>query len=100
MTLDSLPRFPRYNIAVTPEERLGAVARELVVKMISPEPNVPDYRDFTDALRPYVRRELLLARIETAMHFGTFLHIVELKKELGEVDAEIAALDSSGPEKS
>lgn len=56
----------------TPEGRLAGVARSLVIKMEDRHnksrvgPREPDYADFREALRPYVQRELLLARIDEA----------------------------------
>lgn len=57
---------------LTPEGRLAVVVRSLVLKlqeqhrMTGVGPREPDYSDFRDALRPYVRRELLFARIDEA----------------------------------
>jgi 2-C-methyl-D-erythritol 4-phosphate cytidylyltransferase len=52
----------------------------------------PDYADYRDALRPFVRRELLRARIEEARKAaGEILtaRVAELAKELDEVNREI-----------
>lgn len=57
-------------------------------------PAEPDYADFRDALRPYVQRELLLARIEEARKSaGAILtaRMRELAAELYEIDRVIAA---------
>jgi hypothetical protein len=80
---------PRHEQACTPEERLGAVARVLVMHMIRPVPNVPDYADFTDTLRLFVRRELLLARMNEARSFGNFARELDLQKQLDDVSFEI-----------
>jgi len=51
------------------EERLASVARSLTMKMQKglrdPEKlkNVPDFADFRDAFKPYIRREQILACI-------------------------------------
>lgn len=47
----------------TPECRLAAVARSLAIQMEKKKRGRPDYKDFCDALRPYVLKELIIARI-------------------------------------
>lgn len=79
----------RYEIAPTPEARLAAIARRLVILMAEPVPFVPDYADFADELRPYVQRELILARITEAQRSGTLRHILELQGALALVEREI-----------
>ncbi len=49
----------------TPEERLAAVAKSLVEQM-EKTGRAPDYADFREAFRPFVRAELLRARIDEA----------------------------------
>jgi hypothetical protein len=79
----------------TPEGRLAAVCRSLMTQMdtryrkTGVGPAEPDYADFRDALRPYVQRELLLARIEEARKSAGVLltmRIRELAEELYAVD--------------
>jgi hypothetical protein len=76
------------------ESRLAAVVRELIVRMQKPYPHVPDLADFRDELRPFVQRELLMARIEELQRYGTFSHVMELQKELDAANSEIAKRNS------
>jgi len=80
----------KYALARTPEARLAVIARHLVTRLVVPAPFLPDYADFADELRPYVRREILLAQIAEAQRSGSFKHILELQGLLGLVDREIA----------
>lgn len=50
----------------TPEGRLAAVAKSLCLQMDDKFKRVPDYADFRDAMRAFVQREILNARIEEA----------------------------------
>jgi hypothetical protein len=59
-------------------------------------PELPDYHDLEEMLRPYVEREVLLARIEEArLVAGTSLtaRIKELGKQLYEVEAAMSEED-------
>lgn len=52
---------------VTPEERIAAVAKSLCTQMRKTlHGREPDYADFRDVLRPYIQKELLMARISEA----------------------------------
>jgi hypothetical protein len=86
----------------TPEARLAAVARSLMIKMESKYlksgvgPKEPDYADFREALRPYVRRELLLARIDEARKTAATAitsRVKELAAELHECEKLIPKED-------
>lgn len=75
----------------TPEGRLAAVAKTLMVKMEEQYrhnrvgPKEPDYADFREAFRPFIQRELLRARIEEARKLGGRTiteRVKELAKEL------------------
>ena len=55
----------RINHDDTPEGRIAAVARSLCIQM-QKDKREPDYADFRDALRPFLKRELLNARIDEA----------------------------------
>jgi hypothetical protein len=86
----------------TGEERLAGVARSLTMKMQKglrdPEKlkNVPDYADFRDAFRPYVRREQIIACISWARrHAAEVLTagIKELALELLECEKQIPQED-------
>lgn len=77
----------------SPEGRLAAVARALVLEMWDTHihrqfgPEKPDTHDFREALRPFVKIELLLARIEEARKLsGRVLteRVKELSQELVE----------------
>lgn len=56
----------------TPEGRIAAVVRSLCVQMEDRHnktglgPILPDYADFREALRPFLRMEILKARIDEA----------------------------------
>jgi hypothetical protein len=90
----------RVNADSTPEGRLAAVARSLMIQMENNfrgthvGPSEPDYADFREALRPYVQRELLLARIDEARRaFGLIL--TERMKQL---TAEFIAVQQEIPQ--
>ena len=91
MTAQGTSENVRYKLARTPEARLAVIARDLVECMADPVPFTPDYADFADELRPYVRRELLLAQIAEAQRSGTFRHILELQALLALLEREIAS---------
>lgn len=54
----------------TPEGRIAAVARSLAIKMEKAYqrsgvgPKEPDYADYRAALKPFIDRELILARMD------------------------------------
>jgi hypothetical protein len=76
--------------------RLAAVARSLAIKMERTGKYPPDYADFRAALEPYLRRELLLARIDEARKTAATAlttRMKELAVELFECDAAIAKAD-------
>jgi hypothetical protein len=86
----------------TPEGRLAAVARSLAMKMetqfnkTGQGPAVPDYADYRRALAPFLRRELLLARIDEARKTSSTAlttRMKELAGELYECDVDIAKVD-------
>jgi hypothetical protein len=83
----------------TPEGRLAAVASCLAVSMADEHvrsaagPAAPDYADYREALRPYILRELLLARIDEARK-SISLHLTGRVKELA---AELAEIESGLP---
>jgi hypothetical protein len=56
----------RINELATPEERIAAVAQSLCVQMRDKEKREPDYADFRDVLRPFIQKEILIARIAEA----------------------------------
>jgi hypothetical protein len=80
---------------VTPEGRLATVARELALAMklhhreTHTGPEEPDYADYREALRPYVQKELLLARIDEARKSSAAaltMRMFELDHQLAECD--------------
>lgn len=83
----------------TPEGRLAAVAQSLRIQMArkyrsrgNRGPQEPDYADFCEALRPFVQRELVLARIQEARRESADLltnRIRELAVELAECEKNI-----------
>lgn len=75
----------------TPEGRLAAVAKTIMLRAVE-EKRECDYADFRDALRPFVERELVLARIDEARKSaGERLtdRVGELAMELIEVNTRI-----------
>ena len=73
----------------TPEGRIAAVARSLCMQMGEKLKRTPDYADFRDALRPFIQRELLKARIDEARKTsGRALteRVKELAKELDAIE--------------
>jgi hypothetical protein len=86
----------------TPEARIAAVVRSLAIKMgmkferTGVGAKEPDYADLREALAPYLRRELLLARIDEARKTAATAlttRMKELASELFECDAAIAKVD-------
>jgi hypothetical protein len=83
----------------TAEGRLAAVARSLAVEIeerhtrTGSGPAEPDYADYREALRPYILRELLLARIDEARK-SLSLHLTGRVRELA---AELAEIESGLP---
>jgi len=82
----------------TPEGRLAAVARSLLLHMqdefrrTGQGPSEPDYADFRDAFRRRLRLELVNARISEARHIHakvTTERVAELAKEKGQLESEI-----------
>lgn len=81
----------RIEYEATPEGRLAAVAKITLLRAAEAK-RQPDYADFRDALRPFVERELILARIEEARKAAGIRltdRVKELAKELAEVNARI-----------
>jgi hypothetical protein len=81
----------------SPEERIAAAARALQLHY-EPESKVPDIADYRDGLRVYVRRELILARIDEARQIsGTVLteRIRVLAAELAKCEMEMLPEDKS-----
>lgn len=76
----------------TPEARIAAAARSLMVKMAGFS-NTPDYADFRDALGPYVELEIVQAKIQEAQLSSTMQRV----KELMATRAELLALIREHP---
>lgn len=90
----------RIRSAGTLEEVLAVIARWLPVQMAEDHkcnggigPVAPDYADFRDAFKPYIRRGMILARLEetkrTPPSPRTVVRVLELTKELAEVEVQI-----------
>ncbi|MGH9727122.1 MAG: hypothetical protein ACRD4V_00845, partial [Candidatus Acidiferrales bacterium] len=84
----------------TPEARIAAVARSLVISMGAKfraaggigTGGEPDYADFRAALAPYVKLEIVKARIDEArLSAGRHLtsRVRELSGELAEIEKTI-----------
>lgn len=76
---------PRIHGEETPEGRLAAVAVTLAKRLREELGRVPDYADFRDEFRIYIRHELTLARIDEARRGGHFDRMKELVEELSKV---------------
>jgi hypothetical protein len=75
----------------SPEARIAAVARALQLKF-DPDSKVPDFADYRDAIRVFVRKELILARIDEARKCGGLMvqgRVAELGITLAECEKEI-----------
>ena len=89
----------RIHSEETPEGRLAAVAASLALKMLADfektgeGPSAPDYADYRDALRPFVKRELILARIAEARK----KHSAELTVRVRELAIELAECERQIP---
>jgi hypothetical protein len=88
----------------TPEGRVAAVAASLALKMrdryekTGCGPREPDYADFREAFRPYIHRELILARIAEARKTQAerlTARMKELTVELLLVDKQIAEVSKT-----
>jgi len=91
----------RIEQAHTPEERLAAVCRTLALRMerdarrrgASREAGEPDYADYRDALRPHIRREIvlaLLAEIDEHHDLAPAFRAAALRSELAALERAIA----------
>jgi hypothetical protein len=85
---------------LTPYERLALLARQVVVSKLETRksllnkkkkefPIKPDYSDFVEPFRIYLRKELLLARIQQAKEDQRLDRLPELRKELVEAERDI-----------
>jgi hypothetical protein len=88
----------RVRHAVTPEERIAAVARDLALEiemrhaMTGSGPTEPDFADYRERLAPYIRRELVLVRIAEArklLSLHLTARVAELAAELAEIERNI-----------
>jgi hypothetical protein len=76
-----------------PVERIAAVARSLQLKH-DPHSRTPDYADYVAGMRVYVKKELILARIDEARICGGLAmtaRIAELAILLAECEKAIPA---------
>lgn len=83
----------------TLEGILAAVAEDLRIKMLNryyqrggKGPKEPGFADFREAFRPWVRRGIVLAKIEYVRRHGTnmlTLSVSELATELAECEKDI-----------
>lgn len=77
----------------TPAGRLAAVATSLSIKMAKTADFHPDYADFKEAFAPYVKRELLLARIDEAR----LSHSVMMTERVKALAIELAECEQTIP---
>jgi hypothetical protein len=78
----------------TPEDRIAAVARTLTHKMYEEHSRLPDYADFRQALKPFIQREMVLARIDEARVSGSSFITSRVKA----LTRELMAIESALPE--
>lgn len=71
----------------TPEGRIAAVARSLCVQMGEKLKRTPDYADFREALRPFIQREILRARIDEARKTSGRVLTARVRELAAELDA-------------
>jgi len=70
----------------SPAGRIAAVARSLCLHFEAERrrtgvgPSEPDYADFRDVLRPFIERELILARIDEARKTGGIALTARIKE--------------------
>jgi hypothetical protein len=103
----------RISVEETPEGRLAAVAKSLELEMLTKfektgvGPSTPDYADYRDALRPYVKQELLHVKeklLERAVAQGRkrsadslTISMKELGQDLDECRKELAEVQKQIP---
>ena len=88
----------------TPEGRLAAVCKSLALRMRkeaelrrrSDYSREPDYADYRDALRPYIEREMLQARLDEISEYcgapAAAFRIISLRRQIEALDRDIAKL--------
>lgn len=77
----------------TPEGRLAAVVLSVAIQMRDHEKTEPDYADYEECLRPFLQRELILARmqeLQKATSAVMTVRLAELARELVDVSVQIA----------
>jgi hypothetical protein len=92
----------RIEDAQTPEGRLAAVCRTLMLRMerealrrhAGPAAAEPDYADFRDTLRPFIKRELINALLDELQNYESPEAVFrrrDLRQQLVAVEYEIEA---------
>jgi hypothetical protein len=76
----------------TPEERIAAVARSLVVQMEKNLKRQPDYADYRDAIRPFLQVELIRARIDEARLISGIALTARMRELSTELEQALRAL--------
>jgi hypothetical protein len=88
----------RIHNAITATKRIAAAARSIQTQMqksltsVEKLRDVPDYTDYEKKLDPWVRRELVIARIDQAKTDAAkdlTKTIMELAEELAEIEKEL-----------
>jgi hypothetical protein len=64
------------------------VASNLVEKMDRQVKHPPDFADYREAFRPWIAREILLARIAEAKTFNHFERVRALEKQLAQIEID------------
>jgi hypothetical protein len=77
----------------TPEGRLAAVARSLDDQMMKKFNRHPDFADFRQVFKPFVEKELILARIAEARKLGS----KQLTQRMQELTRELHAAEKALP---
>jgi hypothetical protein len=89
----------RSEMGPTPEARLAARMREIIVETYQRErpsvsfPNVPDIADLAEGIRLELQREILRAQIDAATEFRAFAFVEEKLREFNRLNSEIAKRD-------
>lgn len=80
----------RITHAASPEARIAAVCRALILRYAHPAPDRPDYADLNEWLQVYLEREFLMVRIDEAKQHQSPEHGEGLRAALIRAETRIA----------
>lgn len=95
-----MPHDLRTELEDTPEGRIAAAAFAILDETVvrygktGHGPRFPDRADFREGLQLYVRREIVIAKLQVIKDHGTFPAAIKLQMELDQVNWEIAKRES------